>query len=77
MNMKYTRPVKEEASSEGDEAKELKETKYEDYFEDKTLNSMIPIWQKNKDEVTDEEHDQFYQSNSMTMRSRPCGSVPA
>lgn len=62
MNMKYTRPVKEEASSEGDEAKELKETKYEDYFEDKTLNSMIPIWQKNKDEVTDEEHDQFYQS---------------
>ena len=62
MNMKYTRPVKEEASSEGDEAKELKETKYEDYFEDKTLNSMIPIWQKNKDEVTDEEYDQFYQS---------------
>ena len=59
MNMKYTRPVEEE-KAEGEE--ESKETKYEDYFEDKTLNSMVPIWQKSKDSVTDEEYDQFYQS---------------
>ena len=62
MNMKYTRPVQEEIP-EGEEAsKEPKETKYEDYYEDKTLNSMVPIWQKNKDEVTEEEFDQFYQN---------------
>lgn len=29
-------------------------------FEDTTLNSMIPIWKKNKAEVTDEELNSFY-----------------
>ena len=36
------------------------EGKYEDYFELETLNSMVPIWKKNKDEVTDEELNEFY-----------------
>ena len=33
---------------------------YEDYTEMETLNSMVPIWQRNKKDVTDEEYDTFY-----------------
>ncbi len=33
---------------------------YEDYTEDVTLNSMIPIWRKNKSELTDEDYNNFY-----------------
>lgn len=33
---------------------------YEEYTEDSTLNSMIPLWKKNKKEVTDEEMASFY-----------------
>ena len=34
---------------------------YEDYKEEETLNSMVPIWQRRKGEVTKEEYDKFYQ----------------
>lgn len=34
---------------------------WEEYTEVETLNSMIPIWKKNKSEVTDEEYKKFYQ----------------
>lgn len=30
--------------------------------ESKTLNSMVPIWKKNKNEITKEEYNDFYQS---------------
>ncbi len=33
---------------------------YEDYTEDVILNSMIPIWRKNKSELTDEDYNNFY-----------------
>ena len=33
---------------------------YETYREMETLNSMIPIWQRNKKDVTEEEYDSFY-----------------
>ena len=33
---------------------------YETVIEDRTLNSMIPIWQKAKKDVTDEEYNTFY-----------------
>ena len=33
---------------------------YETVIEDRTLNSMIPIWQKTKKDVTDEEYNSFY-----------------
>ncbi|MBQ8724661.1 MAG: molecular chaperone HtpG [Oscillospiraceae bacterium] len=33
---------------------------YEDYTEDVTLNSMIPIWRKNKSELSDEDYNNFY-----------------
>ena len=33
---------------------------YESYQELQTLNSMIPIWQRNKKDVTEEEYETFY-----------------
>ncbi len=33
---------------------------YEEYTEDETLNSMVPIWKRDKKKVTDEEYADFY-----------------
>ncbi len=33
---------------------------YEEYTELETLNSMVPLWKRNKDEVKPEEYNQFY-----------------
>lgn len=32
----------------------------EDYTEEQIINSMIPIWRKNKSELTDEDYEKFY-----------------
>lgn len=40
--------------------KEGTENEYEDYNEDETLNSMIPIWKKSKSELKDEDYNNFY-----------------
>ena len=58
MEVTKTRPV-EEAAAEGEDA-EKKEPKYEQYQEMETLNSMVPIWQRAKKDVTEEEYDNFY-----------------
>ncbi len=33
---------------------------YESYLEEETLNSMIPLWQRAKKDVTEEEYESFY-----------------
>ena len=58
-----SRPVEEpeeEAVEVEDEQKEYKAPKYEEYTEVETLNSMVPIWQRAKKDVTDEEYEAFY-----------------
>jgi len=40
--------------------KEGSENEYEDYVEEQTINSMVPIWRKNKNELTKEDYDDFY-----------------
>lgn len=40
--------------------KEGSEKEYEDYKEEKTVNSMVPIWKRNKNELTDEDYENFY-----------------
>ena len=52
-------PEEEAVEVEGEE-KEYKAPKYEEYTEMETLNSMVPIWQRAKKDVTDEEYDAFY-----------------
>ncbi len=40
--------------------KEGTENEYEDYTEEETLNSMIPIWRKSRSELTSDEYNAFY-----------------
>ncbi len=40
--------------------KEDTDGEYEDILEVETLNSMTPIWKKNKNEITEEEYNEFY-----------------
>jgi len=48
MLVKKTKPVEGE------------ENKTEEYFEDETLNSMVPIWRRNKNELKEEDYENFY-----------------
>ena len=49
IRMEVTKSRKNEESGE-----------YEDYTEEEILNSMVPLWQRPKAEVTQEEYDSFY-----------------
>src|SRR5699024_91359 len=41
--------------------KEGTEDEYEDIITEETLNTMVPIWKKNKNELTDDDYENFYQ----------------
>lgn len=41
--------------------KEGSDSEYEDKIEEETLNSQIPLWKKNKKDITEEEYNNFYQ----------------
>lgn len=43
--------------------KEGSEDEYENYLETVTLNSMLPLWKKQKSQVSEEELSDFYKSN--------------
>ncbi len=40
--------------------KEGSESEYEDYTQEQTVNSMVPIWKKNKNELIAEDYENFY-----------------
>ncbi|UYP10722.1 MULTISPECIES: molecular chaperone HtpG [Priestia] len=40
--------------------KEDADNELEDYTEEQVINSMVPIWKKNKNELTSEDYEQFY-----------------
>lgn len=44
------------------ELKKGSKDEYEDVTKDETLNSMIPLWKKDKNKITEEEYNNFYQS---------------
>ena len=54
IRMEVTKSRKKENSPED-------KPEYESYKEEETLNSMVPLWQRKKSEVTREEYDKFYQ----------------
>ena len=61
--------VEKMRSIETDELDEngKKKTKTEAYVENETINSMVPIWQRNKSEVSDEECKNFYKEHFFDM----------
>ena len=54
IRMEVTKSRKKEDSPED-------KPEYESYREEETLNSMVPLWQRKKSDVTREEYDKFYQ----------------
>ncbi|RLB92881.1 MAG: molecular chaperone HtpG [Deltaproteobacteria bacterium] len=59
MNMEKSEPIPENEIVKDSEGKPIGET-YRKVRKDETLNSMKAIWAKAKDEVTPEEHEEFY-----------------
>lgn len=51
-------PIKMDITRE--KLKEGTENEYEEYLEEQIVNSMVPIWRKNKNELTKEDYDNFY-----------------
>ncbi|KKO54086.1 molecular chaperone HtpG [Paenibacillus sp. DMB20] len=51
-------PIKMDVS--GQRPKEGAENEFEEYREEQVVNSMVPIWRKNKDELKDEDYENFY-----------------
>ena len=50
---------------ENSRLKDGSDSEYETYREETTLNSMIPLWKKNKKDVTEEEYNNFYTNKFM------------
>ncbi len=51
-------PIKMDITSK--RLQEGSDKEYEDYTEEQTVNSMAPIWKKNKNELTKEDYENFY-----------------
>ncbi|MBQ2597067.1 MAG: molecular chaperone HtpG, partial [Oscillospiraceae bacterium] len=66
---------KEKPAEEGDGEQEDKAPKYETYTELTTLNSMVPVWQKAKKDVSDEEYDGFYKDKFFDYE-KPLAHIP-
>ena len=53
-------PIKMNVTRRG--LKKDSKDEYEDVTKEETLNSMIPLWKKDKNKITEEEYNNFYQS---------------
>ncbi|MCP1309291.1 molecular chaperone HtpG [Paenibacillus tyrfis] len=51
-------PIKMDVTSK--RLKEGSDNEFEDYTEEQHINSMVPIWRKNKSELTAEDYEKFY-----------------
>jgi len=63
MDIQKTRSVETDEVDENGN----KKTKSESYVENETVNSMVPIWQRNKSEASDEECKSFYKEHFYDM----------
>ena len=69
MTKHRTKPRPEDA---GDDYKD----EYEEYTELETINSMVPIWKRRKNEVSDEEYGEFYKKTFYDYEA-PAGVISA
>ena len=53
-----TYPIKMEVTKS--RLKEDSKDEYEEYTEEEIINSLVPIWKRNKTDITDEEYNTFY-----------------
>ena len=53
-----TYPIKMEVTKS--RLKEGSKDEYEEYTEEEIINSLVPIWKRNKTDITDSEYDTFY-----------------
>lgn len=60
MMFETSKPVEKAPDEDADENKE---PEFETVYEDKVLNSMVPIWKKNKSELTDEDYNNYYKEH--------------
>jgi len=58
-------PIRMEVTKSRRVDEDAEEPKFEDYTELETLNSMVPLWQRAKKDVTEEEYDSFYREKFM------------
>lgn len=57
MDVEKSRMIEE---TDKDADGKYKTPEYETYTENEVLNSMVPLWRKNKSEIKEEEYNQFY-----------------
>ncbi len=73
MNMEKSEPIPEEELIKDSDGKPIGDT-FRKVREDRTLNSMKAIWAKSKDDVTEDEHKEFYRHISHNWDD-PCATI--
>lgn len=72
--IRYPIRMEVETSRPTEETKDSDEPKYETVREVQTLNSMVPLWQKSKKDVTQEEYESFYREKFFDYE-KPAGII--
>ena len=58
--IRYPIKLEMEKSRMKEDTKDAEKPEYETYTENETLNSMVPLWQRAKKDITPEEYNNFY-----------------
>ncbi len=67
MMVERSRPVEDPEAVVDEGADQNAAPQYETYYELETLNSMVPLWKKQKSSLTDEDYNRFYKEKYYDM----------